>query len=417
MKRYGWIVWCLLATGCLSTGTTKPKPQPTPAPIAFFEQSCRDIWQQELFRAIDPDGAKSCLAAFMSGQTGEQVREGVRASQEWKDAHKPKPQVVTPVLHADGKIFRTENGTPWRYKGVSAFKLLDRFARGENIQPFLDAYKGYNTLRVWPYVEGSGWGARGWPTAPSVEVTKKFLSFVGAQGWTVELTLLTDDSPARLAWAKTFVVALGAAPKPTNVLIEIGNEPQTHKDIKTKEVKSAVEAAGFVYTSGDYEEPENVFGDYLAHHSPRDAEWPRKAHDCIDWWSGVGPEKKGPPQRKPCVLDEPLKPGDKPAVADDWRAYGGGASIMGAGATFHCETCKYAELPTPTEAAMAAAMLEGLNAFPADAPLGGYDRVTDQSLRTYIVGGRHMVRVRPTSATPPSSGWTRIGGSNVLWKR
>jgi hypothetical protein len=57
---------------------------------------------------------------------------------------------LTP-LGRDRKVF-TENGKPWRYKGVTAFPLIDHYARGESIDPFLDAFKGYNTLRCFDYV-------------------------------------------------------------------------------------------------------------------------------------------------------------------------------------------------------------------------------------------------------------------------
>jgi hypothetical protein len=55
-------------------------------------------------------------------------------------------------LSPDGRIFRTADGQPWRWKGISAFALLNRFARGEDISDTLAAYQGFNLLRVWPYV-------------------------------------------------------------------------------------------------------------------------------------------------------------------------------------------------------------------------------------------------------------------------
>lgn len=327
------------------------------------------------------------------------------------------PPPVPPLLavRPDGRIFRTVDGQPWRWKGVSAFALLDRFTRGEDIQPYLDAYRGFNLLRVWLYTD---WPDRGWNVHPTADQITAFLRYVGDRGWTVEITLLTTDDPGRLAWAKGLVPELAAPPRPTNLLLEAGNEPETHKAIRTAELRSVLDASGFVYASGNYETSAKAFGSYLVHHSARDAEWPRKAHDCLEFYNGGGPHTKtDPAHRVPCVLDEPGKPQDAiggTSKADDFRAYFGTAALLGAGATWHCETCKYAQVPTAEERTLAAAALEGLNAFPADAPLGPYSRPSDQSLRTYIVGP-YMVRVRPTS--PAVTGWTRTGASAVLWRR
>lgn len=72
-----------------------PTPVPTPAPIHVDDLTwpvqCSDIWQQELFRPIDQAGLSGCLEQFRRGDSGEQIRAGVRASDEWKQAHQPKP--------------------------------------------------------------------------------------------------------------------------------------------------------------------------------------------------------------------------------------------------------------------------------------------------------------------------------------
>jgi hypothetical protein len=160
------------------------------------------------------------------------------------------PTTAPPIgrLRADGRIFR-QGDQPWRWKGVSAFQLLDRFAKGEDMAPFLAAYKGYNLLRVWPYVPVADWGAAAWD-APSPDVTVAFLARVARDGWYVELTLLLDDDPARVPQAAQLVDALKAA-RPPNLLLEIGNEPQVHKDIDTRKLKAAVDVSGFLYASGD----------------------------------------------------------------------------------------------------------------------------------------------------------------------
>lgn len=321
------------------------------------------------------------------------------------------PGPVTPAgvqpLRADGKIFRTVDGSPWRWRGVSAFQLLDRFARGEDLDPFLRAYRGFNLLRVWPYVPAADWGDRAWSVTDPV-VIRAFVVEMARRGWYVELTLLTDDDPLRLEWAELLIPQLLGLP---GLLLEAGNEPTAHKAINTPALKPALDASGLLYASGDYEDSARAFGPYLVAHTARDAEWPRRAHDALEYFSGGGPNAPSDPaHRCPVVLDEPAKledvSGDRVV---DWLGYFAAASLLAAGATFHSQTGKFAQPPTDAEAMLAAVALKGLTAFPADAPLGAYqhgaaerdDEAATGSLRTYRVGA-YGVRVRPRdpSVTP-----------------
>jgi hypothetical protein len=321
---------------------------------------------------------------------------------------------VPPIapLAASGRVF-TANGVAWRFKGVSAFQLLDRFARGEDIQPFLTAYRGYNVLRVWPYVPKADWGAAAWDS-PSPDVVVAFLNRVARDGWYVELTLLLDDDPARVPQAAQLVEVLKAA-RPPNLLIEIGNEPQVHKDIDTRKLKAALDGSGFLYASGDGSD--KAFGSYLTAHTGRDGDWPRRAHDLLEYWLGGGPDAPTDPAHKvPAIADEPIRPDQAGYNEGDFRAYFAACALMGAGATFHSETGKHALPPTPEEARIAAVALAALNAFPADAPLGAYRRPVENSLRTYQIGN-YMVRVRPTTKDAPEPGWTALDSEGILWRR
>ena len=340
------------------------------------------------------------------------------------------PQGLIPFAKADGRIFRAPDGSALRYKGVTAFKLCRLFTDGGGaaIDGFLAAYNGFNVLRVWDYVT---WKDTGWESCTAAQ-WKAFLAYVALKGFNVELTLLTNDDSARIEPAKNLVRELAQAPRPTNLLIEIGNEPETHKHIDTKALQGTCETSGFLYASGNYESCgdkdhpcSKAFGKYGCAHTPRDDQWSRKSHDLMEYYNGKGPHYITEPARPyPWVADEPAKMQDvqPPAGtahwtwADDWRAYFGAASLLGAGATFHSESGKYGQVPTAAERPLIAAALEGLNAFPADAPNGPYSRPSDKSLRTYIVGA-NMVRVRPENGTPPQSGWSRVGPSDVLWRR
>ncbi len=413
-------------------------PEPSPETIAQWTAACETIWREELYRDIheDPDGLASCLDRAKRGLDAAAIRADVQGSDEWAEKHGPCPigfvrvegrceSVVTPIaaLQIDGPIFRTEQGEPWRWQGVSAFALLDRFTKGEDLQPFLDAYRGYNLLRVWLYVPRKEWGDRAWEPPPLATI-RAFLARVARDRWYVELTLLTDDDPARLPWARQLVVDLSAAnPPPPNLFLEIGNEPTTHKQIDTGALRSVLESSPFLFSSGDYEESDRFFGRYLTAHTPRDAEWPRKAHDLLEYFIGGGPKTPADPaHRVPIVADEPIRPDEAPGDLDakqrDYYAYGATCALLGAGATFHAQTGKWAQLPTDEERVMAAALLAGLSAFPADARLGAYRRIDEGrgSLRTYGMGP-YLVRIRPTTPEAPEPGWVARDPWGIAWSR
>jgi hypothetical protein len=135
----------------LSRGGSKPAP-PAADHTAEWTATCEDVYRTELGREIDrPGGLNSCLAMARSGKDKAGIVAVIDASPEHaeyleRQKQPPAPVVTIPRLTADGRIFRAD-GEPWRYKGVSAFQLLDRFAKGEDIQPFLDAYQGLQRAR------------------------------------------------------------------------------------------------------------------------------------------------------------------------------------------------------------------------------------------------------------------------------
>lgn len=305
--------------------------------------------------------------------------------------------IAPPVsrLEARGQIFY-QDGQPWRWKGVTAFGLQNRYCKGEDIQPFLKAFDGFNILRVFYYVE---WEGTGW-TAPTDECMHNFLNFVGQRGFYVEMTAITGPKP--LNEAQQLIDHLfNEFGNHTNFMVELVNEPQ-HDDERVDPLKLHVPATSVLWATGGYDFTHGdsmAGGKYGVAHTSRDDEWPRKAHDLLEYYNGGGPgSPSDPPHHFPQVADEPMRPDQAGYVATDFEAYFGVSAILGAGATFHFESGKYGQPPTPQEAVCAAAALRALDYFPADAPLGPYSRIDEQgaTLRTYKVG-TYVVRVRPTS--------------------
>src|SRR5262249_7128498 len=153
----------------------------------------------------------------------------------------PDPEShISGPLRADGRILRSVDGQPWRWRGVSAVQLLDRFARGEDISGFLDTFARLcvNPLLGLPYVP---WASTGW-APPSPQRTIDFLEVARDTGFYVELTLLTDDDGARIQPAIKLLNIL-AETRPVNVVIEIGNEPQINKHIDVVALRASCEVS------------------------------------------------------------------------------------------------------------------------------------------------------------------------------
>ncbi len=324
-------------------------------------------------------------------------------------------------LGFDHQIF-TRGGKPWRYKAVSAFRLCRRFADGDDITGFLADYAGFNVLRVWDYTPVKDWGANAWNSC-SVDEWARFITYVADFGFSVELTLLTDDDPKRIDSAKQLVGLL--MPLSEIVFLEAGNEPTTHKNIDTQALKSTLESLGHAYCSGDYEDSDRWYGTYYTCHTARTFDWTRRAHDLYDFYTGAGPDKPHAPRHVPCLGDEPGKLQDVGSVATEWRAYFGACALLGGGACFHSATGLHGQRPTDEEKRLATEALFALNAFPADAPKGPYRRIVEPGneqggptdfARTYVVGN-YMVRCQQAGTAAPEPGWTPIDDAGVLWRR
>lgn len=273
---------------------------------------------------------------------------------------------------------------------------------------------------MWDYTPVKDWGTDAWDSCTAAQ-WDAFCDYVGARGWRVEITLLTDDDPARIEPAKRLVKD-GAA---GNVLLEAGNEPTTHKAIDTGALRSTLESQGVPYCSGDYEDSNRWYGSYYTCHTARTFDWTRRAHDLLEFYTGAGPDKPHPPRHVPCLGDEPGKLQDVGAVATEWRAYFGACALLGGGAGFHSETGKHGKRPTPDEKLLAAEALFALNAFPADAPKGLYRRIVEPGnepggptdfARTYVVGN-YAVRCQQIGTAFPEPGWTAIDADGILWRR
>lgn len=305
-------------------------------------------------------------------------------------------------LVPSGKLFKHEDKF-WRWRGVTAFGLLARFEKGENIDDFLKAYEGFNLLRVFYYWESIK------AELPPDDVLHRFLEYVEGWGFHVELVLFTGPPRPDAQQIVNHTFAEFAGHK--NLVIELVNEPGVHE--KVDPATLTVPPTEIPWTDGLTTAAHR--GLYLTPHTPRDGEWERKAHDLKEYYDGGGPGSPSDPAiKQPAVGDEPAKKEDVVPDVRAWRAYFGVCSLLGAGGTFHSERGKLGLPPDDADKPFVEATLEGLTAFPEDAPLGPYSRPEDSSLRTYVVG-HYMVRVRPTSLEGVVPG-AMLDKDGILWR-
>lgn len=315
--------------------------------------------------------------------------------------------------YVSGHLFRDLKGAAVRVMGYSGFPLLRQLADGAStVIPVIEWFRARraNLVRTWAYLPKGHPILGGWEPPSTDQIIQGIQTF-RSYGLTTYLTLLTDDDPARIPWAQQTVRALGAAGL-DSLILEIGNEPQIEKHIDTQALRAVCDASGLLYTSGEYADSALWFGSFGDAHTPRDFEWPRKAHDLHEYQVGEGPSyPEEPACPVPWFAGEPIKPTEAPNApqtddrgvmiyrAEDFLAYGATCALLGAGGIFHYEGGKTGQVPSGDDIACCDEFFSGLQAFPADmlGP-GSYGRIDEHgaTLRTYAKGP-YQVRIRPTS--------------------
>lgn len=285
----------------------------------------------------------------------------------------PSPEL--PKLVFLGRDVFTIKGKLFVWRGVTAFKLLELIATGQDskARAFLQWAKntGFNLVRVLAVLENSWFHLlrdRG------IHFIPKLLDMCAEYGMYVELVALanTKDWSERELTEQVERVAI-ACEQRTNVVIEIANEP--YHGSQSDWLNSAAfmqRLRTFVplfipvaMGSGPNDEIDSYpGGDYVTAHLSRGR----------DKWNMVRRvrELEGLSQRTGLyvVNDEPMGaaevdiPGKRmndPAV---FFAFGVLGRIFNVGSTFHCEDGLYARVPGPVQQICARAFIRGTKVVP-----------------------------------------------------
>jgi hypothetical protein len=317
------------------------------------------------------------------------------ATKDQGDLELPLARAVPPLLaiHVDGKVFRDSTGAIWQWRGVTAFTLLQRVSRGEDIGPYLDDRRdaGANLLRVLSTMKNI---ADFPPTAYTDGHIGALLAAAHARGLRVELVALADATDWPLAKQRAHVQRIVDAVAAAGALdvVEVSNEAFKNSAQPREIMPGVTRRAGVLMASGgDGPTCDNLSPfvlDYITFHPERKDEWPRTAKDELELRDGFGCGKDENDLERPgyggahvpVVADEPMgadeidQPGKRSNVAEDFYWFGATSALLGAGGTFHSTAGITTTSPGEKTAAAERAFFAGMSSVPIDAQLRQYSR-------------------------------------------
>lgn len=310
-------------------------------------------------------------------------------------------RVTLPRLVPRGQYLQLETGERWTWIGASSFNLLNRFRRGEDIEPVLVQLEalGFNAVRVFTVYDicptGNGCQAigRSEPTADLYAAVPGFAKSLARHGLYAELVaftgpygLLPTDADKVAHWARLTQAARGLS----NLTLELVNEfdHPANKGLPFDKLPRPAEVLASHGSGAQDSTPVLPVWDYATYRPGSGGEWMRKtAHN--------GMEDVGDRYGVPTVTNETTRFPDNdsnPAHAFDAAA---GAALLSAGAVFHSVSGK-AGLPWgPVEYEAARQWAAGARSVPLSCQGQPYRRTDDPNfLRVYSRGSDPACTVR-----------------------
>jgi hypothetical protein len=282
-------------------------------------------------------------------------------------------------LRTEGTRFQTSDGHRFRWRGITAFRLVQLVALGrENeVALFLD----WAAARKLTVVRSFAMAHHLFRLTPDegLAALPRLLELAAARGLYVEIVALVDTAEMKVDPAKHVKAVVAIAGGHQNAILEIANEPwhptQTaalHDPAFLKRLADLAPPAVPVALGSAERDDGYAVGDYVTWHSPRG--------DGDDGWQHVLDVADGATRlakwARPAVSDEPIGAG--PTVVperldDDPARFAAAAALThlsGLGATFHYEAGLYARIPTGAELACFTAWSSGLEVV-GEIPDGG----------------------------------------------
>jgi hypothetical protein len=284
-------------------------------------------------------------------------------------------------IHIDGLVFRDEKGAIWPWKGITAFLAYQLWLIGgpaavdPPVADYLSLPNRPNTLRVFGMIDTfarlhpQDWGPKYYNQLQPFmrylfsrwSVRAEFVIFADAQ-------IIMPDHGEQDAHAIRVSDLIGTEP---NVFEEVANEPSAKLpggDARAYEIYQLIKRPGRMIATGAGDG--NYAGEYVTVHTPRDAEWPRKAKDLLDVRNIA---------HVPCVADEPMgadevASGSRDTNPRNFADYAATAQLEGAGSTFHSQSGVFTRPLQPIQRQCAEAFFAAADWVPPEAQLQQFMR-------------------------------------------
>jgi hypothetical protein len=340
---------------------------------------------------------------------------------------------------------RVDDGTTWKYRMATGFTAFQDFLEGRDLTPYCAWVRsvGGNGLRVFYTWAGSGFDPRryGWPALR--DGLESFRKFMDAQALYTHNTVLCDQvtgSPVLLQRSEQDHLLDLVVSVMQGRFVEVMNEAWQNggNTLCGSFAPERFQGTFSMRSSWQDGEVPTVCGSTLSltsEHTPRDAEWPRKAKNMLETSvQGIG---TFPATKVPAVGGEPMGifeediAGKRTANASDVGDYFAAAELLSAGACLHGDgsTLQRCIVPGPKAQQCAEYARQARLAIPADAQLGEYTRgpldacpiehSDSLALRTFaMIRGNIatvvVVRPQPGWVATPRNGWRieHVGGPN-----
>jgi len=339
----------------------------------------------------------------------------------------PRPPSGLSAIAPCGRLLCLDEGSPFRWRGVTAFALLDQVAEGrlDDARAFLRwAHDtGFTLVRVLAMNPG-GWFDL--PVADGRRALPRLLSIASEHSLRVQIVALANTAGQDEAFLREQVREVGRlCSMSSNCVMEIANEPYHRTQARLNDPA--------LMRRLQQEVPDNVVvawgaaqsdtsatlagGDYVVVHMARGGErWDRLARM-------TGLEAMSRQTGKFVVDNEPIGAAEKPEPSrrDDapaaFFAQGALSRVLGIGSTFHCQDCLLARIPHPVQQQAADAFIAGATIAPDDVTLT-FVPATDSGVPA---GGTRTRDARPRvfAGVAGSRAWVvfvGLDGSKASWR-
>jgi hypothetical protein len=328
-----------------------------------------------------------------------------------------------------GRALCREDGSRFRWRGVTAFALLDLIADGKEreARAFLQWARDerFTVVRVLA-MNPNGWfdldardGRRALPT---------LFRLAGEHRLYVQIVALANTAGRAKNELTEQVRQVGRlCAAADNCLLEIANEPYHSSQAKLQNAEAMRELDeqipnGVITAWGaasDYKSDAMAGGAFIVAHIARSGErWARVARirDLANLSRRTG---KFVVDNEPIGAAEKIERSRRDTLPAVFFAQGALSRLLEVGSTFHCSDCLQAQIPGPTQKACAGAFIAGATLVPDDVVLSDVDERTPDAatLRQDI----EQLGPRALAGISGNRGWLALVGENsdreISWQR